>query len=318
MFVDPDAQSPFARAPTYSFRLVKYLSAISKEATEPVERHLRDYSKEKPVSDDVFRVYRGLYNYDKTPLNAVIESVDESDTRWRKEKVSLDAAYGNERMTAYLFLPRNVAPPYQTVVYFPGSNAIYVRSSESLPVSVFSFLMKSGRAVVFPIYKGTYERGDGLKSDEDISTSFWRDHVILWRKDLSRTIDYVETRSDLNAGKIAFYGLSWGAVMGPIMTAVENRIKTTILLAGGFQSEKALPEVDPLNFAPRVKVPVLMVNGRYDHFFPVESSQTPMFRFLGTPEKDKRHIVFESGHRPIRATNSQTGICEHIPGACAR
>ncbi len=299
MFVDLDAQSPFARAPTYGFRLVKYLSEIPKEATEPVERHQRDYSKEKPVADDVFRVYRGLYAYDKTPLNPEIESADESDGRWRKEKVSLDAAYSNERMTVYLFLPRNVAPPYQPVVYFPGSNAMYVRSSESLPVSVFSFLIKSGRAIVFPIYKGTYERGDGLKSsDEDKSTSFWRDHVILWVKDLSRTIDYAETRKDLDAGKIAFYGLSWGAQMGPVMTAVEKRIKTAVLVGGGFTFAKPMPEADPLNFAPRVRAPVLMVNGRYDYFFPVESSQTPMFRLLGTPQADKRHIVFESGHVP--------------------
>jgi eukaryotic-like serine/threonine-protein kinase len=298
-FTDLDAQSPFARAPTYGFRLVKYLSAVPKGTTEPVEKHLRDYSKEKPVSDDVFRVYRGLYVYDKTPLKAVIESVDESDSRWRKEKISFDAAYANERMTAYLFLPRNIAPPYQTVIYFPGSNARFVRTSENLPVPVFSFLIKSGRAVVFPIYKGTYERGGGLESGDDISTSSWRDNVILWRKDLSRSIDYVETRSDLNPGKIAFYGLSLGAEMGPIMTAVEDRIKTAVLVGGGFDDEvKPLPEVDPLNFAPRDVVPVLMVNGRYDYFFPVESSQDPMFRFLGTPSKDKRHTVFESGHVP--------------------
>jgi eukaryotic-like serine/threonine-protein kinase len=299
MFTDPDAQSPFARVPTYGFRLVKYLSAVPKETTEPVERHLRDYSKEKPVSDDVFRVYRGLYVYDKTPLKPEIESADESDSRWRKEKVSFDAAYAKERMTAYLFLPRNVAPPYQTVVYFPGGNAIHARSSENLPVTVFSFLIKSGRAVVLPLYKGTYERGDGLESDDAKPTSSWRDHVILWRKDLSRTIDYLETRNDLNRGKIAYYGLSWGAVMGPIMTAVEDRIKTAVLVGGGFdEEEKPLPEVDPLNFAPRDIVPVLMINGRYDYFFPVESSQDPMFRFLGTPSKDKRHTVFESGHVP--------------------
>jgi cephalosporin-C deacetylase-like acetyl esterase len=298
MFVDPDAQPPFARTATYGFRLVKYLSAVPKEATEPVARQVRDYSKEKPVSDDVFRVYRGLYAYDKTPLNAVVESVDESDSRWRREKVSFEAGYGNERMTAYLFLPRNVTPPYQTVVYFPGSNAIDTRSSEDLSATRFGFLVRSGRAVMFPIYKGTYERGDGLER-EDISPSFWRDHVILWRKDLSRTIDYVETRKDLNPGRIAFYGLSWGAEMGPIMTAVEARIKTAVLVAGSFTLARPfLPEADPLNFAPRVRVPVLMVNGRYDYIFPVESSQDPMFRWLGTAAKDKRHIVFDSGHSP--------------------
>ena len=39
-----------------------------------------------------------------------------------------------------------------------------------------------------------------------------------------------------------------------------------------------------------------MVNGRYDYFFPVEGSQNTMFRFLGTAEKDKRHVVLDGGH----------------------
>jgi hypothetical protein len=38
------------------------------------------------------------------------------------------------------------------------------------------------------------------------------------------------------------------------------------------------------------------LNGRYDYTFPLESSQGPFFRWLGTPEKDKRHIVDDSAH----------------------
>ena len=67
---------------------------------------------------------------------------------------------------------------------------------------------------------------------------------------------------------------------------------------GGFEFAKKMPEVDELNFAPRVKVPTLLVGGRYDEFFPLETSQNVMFRFLGTPEKDKRHAVLEGGHIP--------------------
>src|SRR5436853_465429 len=47
-----------------------------------------------------------------------------------------------------------------------------------------------------------------------------------------------------------------------------------------------------------VKVPVLMVNGRYDNAYPLETSQKPMFRLLGTPPASKRHEVFEAGHIP--------------------
>jgi pimeloyl-ACP methyl ester carboxylesterase len=54
--------------------------------------------------------------------------------------------------------------------------------------------------------------------------------------------------------------------------------------------------VDLLNFAPRVKVPVLMLNGRFDFIFPLASSQEPMFRLLGTPKEQKRRVVYDTGH----------------------
>jgi hypothetical protein len=40
----------------------------------------------------------------------------------------------------------------------------------------------------------------------------------------------------------------------------------------------------------------LMLNGRFDFFYPVENSQEPMFRLLGTPNQDKRRVIYETGH----------------------
>ena len=59
---------------------------------------------------------------------------------------------------------------------------------------------------------------------------------------------------------------------------------------------KALPEADQINFLPRVTQPVLMLNGKHDMYFPVETSQKPMFDFLGTPKENKKIIIYESGH----------------------
>ena len=84
--------------------------------------------------------------------------------------------------------------------------------------------------------------------------------------------------------------------MGSVLAAVEGRLKALILLSPGFYPYKQLPEDDQLNFAPRVKVPTLMLNGRFDFIFPVGSSQEPMFRLLGTPPEQKRRVVFETGH----------------------
>ena len=56
------------------------------------------------------------------------------------------------------------------------------------------------------------------------------------------------------------------------------------------------PEIDPINFAPRVATPVLMLNGRDDFTFPVETSQRPMFQMLGTPSADKQRVEYAGGH----------------------
>jgi formylglycine-generating enzyme required for sulfatase activity/dienelactone hydrolase/predicted Ser/Thr protein kinase len=298
MFTDPDAQSPFARLPTYGIRLVKYLSPPANAATAAIALHVRDYSKEKPVSDSVFNIYKSLYSYDKSPLNSAIEASDDSSEYWKKEKITLNAAYGAERLTVYLYLPKNHTPPHQVVIYYPGSDPVYQRSSDHLQIWRVSYVVKSGRAMAFPIYKGMYERGGQLKSDIPDTSSLYRDHVIAWSKDLGRTIDYVETRQDLDPSRIGFLGISMGASRGPLLIALEPRIKTAVLLGGGLEFEKSLPEVDVLNFLPRVKQPTLMVNGRYDHFFPTETSQEPMFRLLGAPLASKRHVIFKSGHTP--------------------
>lgn len=163
-------------------------------------------------------------------------------------------------------------------------------------MSYLDFIIRGGRALLYPVYKSTYERGDALTTDDAAPTSLYRDHVLQWSKDLGRSIDYLETREDIDARKLAYYGLSWGAQMGAILPAVEDRIKVCILFGGGLDLRKTLPEVDAVNFAPRVTVPTLMLNGRFDFFFGVETSQLPLFRLLGAPQKDKRHVIYETGH----------------------
>ena len=87
--------------------------------------------------------------------------------------------------------------------------------------------------------------------------------------------------------------------MGNILLALDNRIKASVLVCGGFlpYSEfRAAPEADFFNFAPRVVCPTLMLNGRYDNLLPVETMQNPMFELLGTPAADKRHLLYDTGH----------------------
>ena len=122
--------------------------------------------------------------------------------------------------------------------------------------------------------------------------------VVQWSKDLGRTIDYLETRSDIDAGKIGFYGLSAGATAALPIIAVEPRLKAVVLLSGGLQSLRRPPEADPINFAPHITAPTLMLNGRDDFIFPLEDVAKPLFTLLGAPPDRKRHVIHEGGHLP--------------------
>jgi hypothetical protein len=117
-FNEGDARSPFERSNNFGFRCAKYsLAGAAAKAAEPVIPPTRDFNREKPVSDALFQVYKSLYSYDRTPLHAAVESTEETDD-WKREKITFAAAYGNERVIAYLFLPKKSRPPCQTVGAF--------------------------------------------------------------------------------------------------------------------------------------------------------------------------------------------------------
>jgi cephalosporin-C deacetylase-like acetyl esterase len=298
MFIDPDAQSPFLRASDIGFRCVKYVdpNSINQQVFAAMATPRRDLTKEKPVSNQIFEAYKGLYSYDKTPLNATVETVDSKDEDWTIQKITYSAPYGHEQAISYLLLPKKGKPPYQVVLFFPGSGALSLRHFAVQTSASLDALVRSGRAVLYPVYKSTYERGDGMESDSADTSSNWRDHVVMWVKDASRAIDYAQTRPDLDHEKIAYYGYSWGAVMGAIVPAVDQRIKAVIIALGGLNFEKSLPEVEIINFLPHVKQPVLMLNGHYDFFFPEQTTQVPFYNLLGSPKEQKKRMVYDTGH----------------------
>jgi len=240
--------------------------------------------------DKSFAIYRRLYAYDRSPLDPVLESTEETDL-WVKHTVMLDTAYGGERMRVYLFLPKNGAPPYQTVAFFPGADAFLLRSSRDLSLAWGEPVIRSGRALLYPVYKGTYERS----TPSDAGPNAERDLLIAWSRDLGRAIDYLETRPDIDQARIAFYAVSAGADAGVVLTAIEPRLKTGVLQSAAI-GPSVPPEIDPINYLPRIHIPMLVLNGRYDFQAPLETQQRPLFDLLGSPPAHKRHAVLEFGH----------------------
>jgi serine/threonine protein kinase/dienelactone hydrolase len=307
MFIYPEARSAFDRSPINGIRLAQYLTPESAPAatTRLIERPTRNYRDAAAVSDDVFRAYTRLYDYDAVPLDAKVEIVDDTSGLWRTEKISFSAAYGKERLSAYLFVPKKAKPPFQTVLHWPGSGVLRTRTAVVPDTALFDYVIASGRAVLFPVYFGTYERFAARESTWPEATRAYRDWVMKQVNDARRSLDYLETRSDIRLDEVGYYGLSWGARMGSLVLAQDPRLRAGVFVSGGFSPGDTPAEVDPLNFAPRVTVPVLMLNGDHDYIFEVELSQKPLFRFLGSPADRKKHLVFPGGHGVFIERRSQ-------------
>jgi dienelactone hydrolase len=312
MFAYLGQASPFERDAKTGFRCVRY---INKEmipgsafaSVQPQEEH--DLEKMKPASDEFFSVYKELFLYDKTDLQARREWRNEKSSDWIQEKVTFTAGYGNERVIAYLFLPKNSRPPFQTVIFYPGSAVEMAASSTDLEKDFqfdlfLSFIVKNGRAVLYPVLKGTFERGDWSRYqviDSDISTREFSEWIMLEIKDFMHCLDYLETRPDIDHQGLAYMGYSAGAWLAPIVLALDPRIKAAVLQNGGFciyffGFGPIRPEINPMNFVTRVKTPTLMLNGRYDIFFPYETNARIMFEQLGTSRDQKEQKIYNSDH----------------------
>jgi dienelactone hydrolase len=303
---------PMDRSPRNGFRLAKYIQPDSiPEAAfgfrtpffEP------DFRSITPISDAVFNIYREQFAYDAKELNPKLESQKVNPEGWIHECVSFDAAYGKERILAHLFLPSGTTPPYQAVIYFPGTASTWMPSSEGLEsyyefTMFLSFLVRNGRAVLYPVYKGTFERGSPdlmtlLNVPEEANTYAYTEILVQDVKDIRRSFDYLQSRPDIDSQKIAYYGMSWGGNLGAIIPAIEKRFKTSILCAGGLTG-LGRPEANDMSYISRVNTPTLILNGKYDTYYPPETSSKPMLELMGTPAEHKRLILYETDHIPPR------------------
>lgn len=297
MFVGGQRLPPMNRSVTNGFRCIRNTNPVlaqlqlAASIPPPVSGQLSLI----PASEEVWRTSRSLYAYNHSDLRPAIESTTDSEL-WHREKVHFHAAYQNQEVTAYLFLPKQAHPPYQCVVFVPSGDAFQAKSGDT--IQPLEDLLRSGRAIMYPILWGTYDRFVSLQPDPlnggYPSPMFIREALIAWRKDLGRTLDYLQTRKDI--GAVGYLGISTGAEFAPVLLAGESRVKAAVLLSGAIPSQmKIMPESNPLNFAQHVTTAVLMVNGRYDSILG-EEAQNWMFRLLGTRASSKRHVWVESGH----------------------
>ncbi len=247
----------------------------------------------KPVGDAQFQAMLRHYQYDRTPLDPQVVEVKETDL-WRREKISFAGAAG-ERPFAYLYLPKNASRPLQVIHYYPGGG---VDIGLTVPDEVEGHAapyIKAGRAIFAVILKGYTERPNPPNYTPASRDSVkLREAVVNKVIDSQRGLDYLVTRSEIDPGKIAFFGVSMNQTRMSL-PGVETRYTAIILMGCGFPIPGLIPETDATNFLPRVRAPKLWIHGRYDEIIPLKTGAEPFYKLLGEP---KRLIVHEGGHIP--------------------
>ena len=259
---------------------------------DPIETQApKDLSFYKPMSDEVFNVYSRSFQVSSTNPKFEEVYIDDSHPVWIKERIKLEVGYNNESMDVLIFRPKNSFGLSAPIIVHPGAN-YYTTPPEidDINPGEFSldFLIKSGKTLIWPAWKGSLNRmPENVASNEDTLRRF-RNQFVAWVNDTDKTLDYLETRNDIDTDNIFYLGMSYGALFNTHTLLFENRYKGAILYVGG-SFPTYPPLADGINHLPRIKTPFLMLNGEQDYLVP-KSAANFFYQFTGTPTKDKKII----------------------------
>lgn len=254
-----------------------------------------DVPRYTPPSDAEHAAMMRHYTYDRLPLDArVVEVVDAAD--WRREKIEFAGAAGSTAI-AYLYLPRNVAFPVQVIHYIP-TDAAYLGFTVPDEVEVAAApYIKSGRAVFAVVLEGYRERPYPPGSPQPPMNSIaFRERVVRWATDHARGLDYLVTRSEIDASRIACFSMSVNT-RKITLVSIERRYRSVVMVGAGLMTTwtDMIPECNGANFASFMTAPKLMIHGRYDEVVPLRTEAEPLFALLREPKELK---VVDDGHIP--------------------
>jgi cephalosporin-C deacetylase-like acetyl esterase len=203
-------------------------------------------------------------------------------------------------VTGLLTLPEKGQAPFPVVILMHGlgdrKTVDYVEAGNQ-------YLLDAGYAV---LRLDISNHGDRYRYDYDFDLTggfrYWsREMITQTVFDLRRAVDFIQTREELDAQRIGYFGISLGGMIGTIFCGLEERVKVpVIVLAGGqlnlmfgleaFSAETKhfLSLIDPIHYvkwiAPR---PLLMINASEDDIIPPVTS-----RLLFKAAKEPKEIIW--------------------------
>lgn len=266
----------------------------------------READRPAPISDEAYRTLADFYQYDpQLPLDARVLKKEDAPT-YTREKVVFTGGRG-DRVPAFVMLPKTGRPPYPLVLLIDGWTGGKDRwwDDDSWPRGGLATkaLAAEGFAAFVMDAQFHGERAAKLgylPVDEFVCAecaNIRREMVVESVLDHRRALDYLAGRGDLDFGRVGALGHSMGGVMTFALAALEPRLKAGVACvtpARRGETWTAASAFSPYTFAPRIRVPLLMLMGRSDSHYDGPDARA-LFALLAST--DKALEFYDSGHR---------------------
>lgn len=256
-------------------------------------------SIETPVDDAEYQRILEYYNYDE---GIPSDPVSYGEWPWRGPHVLHKISYRSvreQRVPAYLAIPNEKKSEKLPVVILMHGWNLFWGKNEDWVQQWIPILTAQGYAVLAPDHFLFGERKveGGFDSGSNRGPYYYRDWMCQSVVDLRRGIDYLLTRSDIDPERIAILGGSLGGWIGSILSAIEPRIKTSILNvpATEFITAQTPPGrvINSSNFFSRYKdLSLLMVIAKKD--IPLRNARAKELFELAPI--DKKLIEYDEEH----------------------
>jgi uncharacterized protein len=218
-----------------------------------------------------------------------------------------DASPKGGRVPAFVIVPDGDGPFAGLIVQhgMPGSR------HDALPIALE--FARLGAVVVAIDAPFTRRSGNPVRFDE-------RDRAeqVQLIVDLRRAVDLLRARGDVDGGRLAYLGISYGAAMGGLLAGVEHRVAAFVLAvgdgglvehfgprhdAGGslppLPADRrrrwldAMQPIEPLRYITRASAPLFLQSGRQDQLVPPADAR----RYQHAAPGPKQVKWYDSGHR---------------------
>ena len=253
------------------------------------------------VSADDLEDYLANFAYVPGTVNRdmVTRETSAPEHDWIRERYVLDADVLSGKMPVLVFRPRKSPGPLQPVIFLPPADS-YTGAYPSTDIDITSygieFVVRNGRALVWPVITGTHEReGPSADPGREAFVARWLAINQQRRLEIGAVLDWFSFDDQFDGNKAAILAASFGATfVSSHILASEPRLRAAVLMSGyvaNIDTDMFPDVVNPNSYWPAVEQPILVLNGRYDIATHQNEMRDLLVNTIGTPAASKHTIL---------------------------